>query len=141
MTLLNNRGRSKADHMVVLDIDNPGDDGLFGQRDLKLSGYVDSLGGKAIDLHGFDVEILDENSLRFYLINHRPPVNETLELDAAKFGANSTMEIFDVVRGKEATEMKWVRTIADEAIYTPNKVTATKDGGFLLTNDKYAKSK
>ena len=127
--------------MVILDIENPGEDGLFGQRDLKLSGYIDSLGGNAIDLHGFDVEILDEKSLRFYLVNHRPPVNGSLELDATKFGANSTVEIFDVARGKETKEMKWVRTVADEAIFTPNKVTATHDGGFLLTNDKSAKSK
>ena len=141
MTFLNHRRRSKADHMVVLDIDNEGDDGLFGQRDLKLSGYVDSVGGNAIDLHGISVETLDDETLRFYLVNHRPPVNGTLELDAAKIGANSTVEIFDVARGKGTTEMKWVRTISDEAIYTPNRIASTHDGGFLISNDKPTKSK
>ncbi|KAI4145893.1 MAG: hypothetical protein LQ340_006126, partial [Diploschistes diacapsis] len=106
MTLLNERGRSQADHMVVLDIDNPGADGLFGMRDLELSGYKGAFGGKDIDLHGFDVEILDDETLRFYVVNHRPPVNESLPLPGKEFGANSTVEIFDVIRGKEATEMK-----------------------------------
>ena len=140
MTFLNAQGRTGKDHLAVLDIDNPGADGLFGLRDLELSGYTGPAGTKHIDLHGFDVEIKDADTLRFYMVNHRPPMNGSLMLDATKLGANSTIEIFDVARGKETTEAKHIRTVSDEAIYTPNKVIATGDGSFVVTNDKPMKS-
>ena len=139
MTLLNARGRSGKDHLMVLDIDNPGDDGLYHPRDLKLSGYTGALSDKEIDLHGFSVEIIDEKTLRFYMVNHRPPLNGSLALDAHTVGANSTVEIFDVARGKDATEMKLVRTVYDENIFTPNRVAATGDGGFVVSNDRSGK--
>lgn len=52
-------------------------------------------------------------------------------------GANATVEVFELTRGSD--RMIHVNTVADTAIATPNKVAATGDGGFLLTNDKSSK--
>lgn len=49
------------------------------------------------------------------------------------WGPNSTVEVFDVARGAE--EMVHVRTIVSEVVATPNKLAATGDGGFVVTND------
>ena len=135
MSKLNVSGRRPGgDYVSVLDIDEPGADGLFGLRQLKPSGYTGATGDGSLDLHGFDVEVLDEATLRFWMINHRPPVDEHGKfLDAVKLGANSTVEVFDVARGTD--EMVHVRTIASEAIATPNKLAATGVGGFVVTND------
>jgi hypothetical protein len=138
MTYLNVSGRSLEDHVVMLDVDNPGADGLFGLRELELKGYTGVGGFKNMDVHGFDVDIVDDKTLRFYMVNHRPATDSSGQffLDPLKSGANSTVEMFDVPRGFQNTHMKWVKTVADEAIYTPNRVAATQDGGFLVTNDK-----
>ena len=141
MTYLNATGRTGKDHLAVLDIDNPGADGAFDLRDLEFAGYTGHAGTKEIDLHGFDVEIKDSKTLRFYMINHRPPTEGSLLLDATKLGANSTIEIFDVPRGKENMVAKHIRTISDKAIFTPNNVAATGDGSFIVSNDKPEKSK
>lgn len=141
MSYLNASRRTGEDHVAVLDIDNPGADGLFGLRELKLSGYTGAAGTQSIDLHGFDVEVVDKNTLRFFMVNHRPATDEsgTLFLNAKDVGANSTVDIFEVGRGKTATEMKWVRTVSDAAIYTPNRLALTGDGGFVISNDKSGK--
>lgn len=89
-------------------------------------------------LHGFDVDELKNSKLKFWLINHRAPVDvDKRVLDATKLGANSTVEEFEVVRG--SNNMRHIKTIVDEAIATPNKLAATGDGGFLVTNDHSGK--
>lgn len=89
MSKLNVSGRRPGgDYVSVLDIDEPGADGLFGLRQLKLRGYEGATGDGSLDLHGFDVEILDGSTLRFWMINHRPPVDgDGRYLDAVKLGA------------------------------------------------------
>ena len=143
MTLLDSSRRTGQDHVAVLDIDNPGTDGLFGLRELTLSGYTGAAGTQEVDLHGFDVEVVDADTLRFYMVNHRPPMDpsNSLALNAREVGANSTVDIFEVRRGQKATQMKWIRTVADEAIYTPNRIALTRDGGFVITNDRSGKGK
>lgn len=135
-----NSSRRGGDHISVLEIDEPGEDGLFGLHILKPVGYK-GLTSSAItlDLHGFDVEALDDTRLRFWIVNHRPPVDEkNIVLDANKLGANSTIEVFEVTRG--SSEMRHINTISNEVIATPNKVAAVGDGGVLLTNDHNIKS-
>lgn len=137
MSKLNVSGRRPGgDYVSVLDIDEPGADGLFGVRQLKRRGYVGATGDGSLDLHGFDVEVVDGGSrLRFWMINHRPPVDGAGRyLDAGKVGANSTVEVFDVERGGEEV-MVHVRTIASGVVATLNKLAATGDGGFVVTND------
>ena len=115
----------------VLDIDQPGDDGLFGVRQLSTEGYEGAMGDKILDLVGFSAEIIGQ-SLRFYFVNTRPAVDENKK---ARHPAtvNYTIDIFDLPRG--GTTMKHIRTVADPAIRTPNRVAATGDGGFVFTND------
>lgn len=134
-----NSSRPGGDHVSVLKIDEPGEDGLFGLHILKTVGYKGVTSAGSLDLHGFDVEVLDDSRLRFWMINHRPPVDEkNIVLDANKLGANSTIEVFEVTRG--SSEMLHVRTISNEVIATPNKVAAVGDGGVLMSNDHNTKS-
>lgn len=126
--------RSQTDHIAVLNIDQPGSDGLYGLHKLKVGGYLGDL-----DLHGFDVRRI-EGRLRFWLINHRPPVHPTTGefLDAWVVGANSTIEIFDLDDASETLEH--VKTIANDAIISPNNLAVDKDGlGIVITNDRNAK--
>ncbi|KAJ5932394.1 hypothetical protein N7516_006883 [Penicillium verrucosum] len=131
---LNISARSRTDHIAVLNIDQPGSDGQYGLHKLKFGGYLDDL-----DLHGFDVHSI-EGRLRFWLINHRPPVDPTTGefLDPRAVGANSTIEIFELDSASETLE--YVKTIASDAIISPNNLAVDKDGlGFVITNDRNAK--
>ncbi|CAI7584681.1 unnamed protein product [Penicillium glandicola] len=120
--------RSRTDHIAVLNIDQPGLDGLYGLHKLKVGGYMGDL-----DLHGFDVRSI-EGRLRFWLINHRPPVDPTTGefLDPRDVGANSTIEIFDLDDGSETLH---------DAIISPNSLAVDTDGlGIVVTNDRNAKA-
>lgn len=132
--------RTGTDHVAVLNLDERGPDGLYGLHELQILGEYRGLnGGKEIDVHGFDVEILKDGRLRFFMINHRPPIDPISGqgLDPKIHGANSTVEIFELKRG--TTEWNYVKTIINKVIATPNKPAATGDGGFLITNDHSSK--
>lgn len=59
-------------------------------------------------------------------------------MDGLKYGANSTIEVFEHVVGSKTLE--WVETIFEpEVIETPNNLVSTGDGGILVTNDHSAK--
>ena len=133
--LYNISARSRTDHIAVINVDQPGVDGLYGLRQLKTGGYQDEL-----DLHGFDVRKVD-GRLRFWLINHRPPVDHVTGefLDALVVGANSTVEMFDL--DETSGMLEHVKTVASEAIFTPNGVAVEEDGlGFVITNDHNTKT-
>ena len=142
MSALNESGRSQKDHVLMLDLDHPGTDGKFNMKELPFSGYSGPAGATTIDTHGFSVDILDDNTLRFLMINHRPPTDETgsFLLSAKKYGANSTIDFFQVERGFGASKLEWKRTVADPAIYTPNNIASMGNGDFYISNDKTAKS-
>ncbi|KAF7590354.1 hypothetical protein BBP40_002957 [Aspergillus hancockii] len=127
--------RTRTDHIAVLDVDHPGSDGLYGLHTLEVGdGYQGDL-----DLHGFDVRDFGEK-LRFWLINHRPPVDGVTgaPLDATRVGANSTVEVFDLAKG--STTLEHVRTVISDAIISPNDLAVDDDGvGFLVTNDHNTK--
>lgn len=69
--------------------------------------------------------------------NHRPPT----DVDVHTYGANSTIEVFQLERGSESLE--FVRTISSpEVVFTPNSVLDLGDGeegGVLVTNDHSSK--
>jgi hypothetical protein len=113
----------------------------FNMRAIKPIGhYRGATGNSDLDLLGFDVHILDDNTMRFYFVNQRPPVGAFDNIiDATNIGANSTIEIFETRRGEEM--MRHVRTIWSGAIWTPNRVVAVGDGSgvFLITNDHSVK--
>jgi hypothetical protein len=133
-SLFNVSARSRTDHISVLNIDEPGADGLYGLHQLKFD-YAGDL-----DLQGFDVKRVGDRQ-RFWLINHRPPVDPATggPLDPRKVGANSTIEIFDL--DAPSNTLTHVRTVASEAIISPNNLAVADDGvGFLVTNDHDAKA-
>ena len=141
MGRFNTSGRkSGGDHVSVLSIDSPGVNGLFSLRQLTPINYVEGTATE-LSLHGFDVEVIDNHRLRFWMINHQPFVDRDYgsrtRPNAYRHGANSTVELFDVVRGGK--EMRHVKTIADGVINTPNNLAATGDGGILITNDHSGK--
>ena len=122
----------------ILDIDEPGTDGLFGLRQLKAVGYNGATGDGTLDTVGFDVQVLDSAKLRLLLTNIRPPVDENRRyLDAKRYGGNATIEVFEMERSSR--EMKHVKTIASDAIQTPNKPASAGNGAFVVTNDMSGK--
>lgn len=107
---------------------------------LKTAGYKGlTSSAETLDIHGFDVKALNDSRLSFWIINHRPPVDEkNIVLDANKLGANSTIEVFEVSRG--SSEIIHVSTISNKVIATPKRVAAVGDGGVLMSNDYNIKS-
>ena len=126
--------------MSVLNIDEPGPDGFYGLHTLDITGdYESSIGGKDIDLHGFDIEFLPDSRLRFWMINHRPAIDESGNfLDATKSGANSTIEVFEHTPG--SYDLEFVKTLVGNAIFTPNSVAITGNGSIFFTNDHNTKT-
>ncbi|OBT60735.1 hypothetical protein VE03_09815 [Pseudogymnoascus sp. 23342-1-I1] len=134
----NASGRNANGRFVALNIDSPGLDGNYGATRLQITGdYVGPGGSKAIDPNGFDVEILPNNRLRFWMTNLRPPVDVISReyLDATKIGANTTVESFELVRGEDT--LKWTGTFGanDGVVHSANKVAADLIGGFVVSND------
>lgn len=132
--------RDLKDHISVLDIDHLGLDGLYNLRTLKITGgYRSSTGGKEIDVHGIDIESISPTRLRFWMVNYGPAIDSNgNHLDPKKVGANSTIEVFEHEKGSE--NLEWVRTIFSKAVFTPNSLVATGDGGVLVTNDHDSKT-
>lgn len=103
---------------------------------LQLSGFTEPRG---LSLHGMDVvpDEHDADILWVYLVNHRPPLDPTV--DAAKIGADSAIEIFKTRVGTRT--MEWVKTVEDPSvIVTPNDIIGGANGQeFWFTNDNVAK--
>ncbi|KAL5352269.1 hypothetical protein ACLOAV_002216 [Pseudogymnoascus australis] len=131
-------GRTPNGRFVALNIDSPGLDGNYGATRLQITGdYHGPAGSKAIDPNGFDVEILPNNRLRFWMTNIRPPVDVISGeyLDATNIGANATVESFELVRGEDT--LKWTGTFGanDRVVHSANNVAADLNGGFVVSND------
>ncbi|KAH3996503.1 hypothetical protein HBI56_137760 [Parastagonospora nodorum] len=136
---LNVTGR-KGSELIALDIDEPGVDGLYNLRPIKPIGYSGARGegDDSLDLLGFDAEILDGDTIQFYLVNERPPVGPFNNyIDATVVGANSTIDVFEMKRGADV--MRHVRTIWSPEVFTPNRIAVLGEGDFLVTNDHSTK--
>lgn len=130
--------RAGGSELMTLNVDSPGTDGMYGMHSIKPEGYDGATGDGTLDLLGFDVEVVDAATLRFWFINHRPPVDADRKyLDATKIGANSTIDVFELKRGKD--KMAHIKTVADPEVKTPNNIAVMKDGSFVVTNDHSAK--
>jgi len=128
-------GRTLTDHVSVLKIDEPGEDGLYRLHQLEVTGnYRSANGGKDLAVVGFDIEVIRKDRLRFWMVNNQPPVDDEGNLlDATKLGANSTVEVFELTRG--STKWEHIKTIFSDAVFAPNNIAAVGDGSFLVTND------
>jgi len=88
---------------------------------------------RGLSLHGMDVVPSETNpsELFVYLVNHRAPLGD---LDAAKVGADSVIEIFKTTVG--GSTLTHIKTVEDSVIITPNDVVGAPDGkSFYFTND------
>ncbi|KAF1850774.1 calcium-dependent phosphotriesterase [Cucurbitaria berberidis CBS 394.84] len=139
MKHLNATGRRPGgSELIALDIDYPGADGLYNLRAIKPAGYNGATGDESLDFVGFDAQILDGDTIRFYLINLRPPVGAFNNIiDATKLGANATIEVFETRRGED--QMRHLRTVWSPAVWSPNRVAAVGGGAFFVTNDHSGK--
>lgn len=74
--------------------------------------------------------------VRLFIINTKPFADAATGAPAGDHhatGANTTIELFSVAAG--SSELRHVRTYADELIATPNRVAPMSDGSFYFTND------
>lgn len=103
---------------------------------LKVLGFTEPRG---LNLHGMDVVVdeRDSNLLWIYLVNHRPPLD--LSVDASQVGADSVIEIFKSQVGTNS--MGWVKTMSHSSIIiTPNDIVGGTNGQeFWFTNDNHVK--
>ncbi|KAI7764796.1 hypothetical protein LZL87_004001 [Fusarium oxysporum] len=126
-------GRSQRDAIVALDIDKPIDNG-FQFRALKTPGFKGTAGDGLVNLAGFSGVEQEDGYIDLFLVNLRPSIDaEGRLVDQYVHGGNATVEHF--VTGLQATEMKHVRTYANQGIVTPNRVAALGDKTFYISND------
>ncbi|KAM0443962.1 hypothetical protein ACHAQK_002709 [Fusarium lateritium] len=131
---LNVTGRSERDAIVALDIDKPVGNG-FEMRTLETPGFSGTHGDGLINVVGFTGLENSAGGIDLMLVNLRPSADPESGkfLDQVALGANTTIEHFTT--GPAATEMKHVRTYADQGISTPNRVAVLDDKTFYITND------
>ncbi|KAF4219404.1 hypothetical protein CNMCM5878_003323 [Aspergillus fumigatiaffinis] len=128
-TLANNfnaSGRRKTDHFSVLNIDYPGEDGLYGVHHLEVTGPYKGINPEnenVLDLHGFGARKLSQSRLQFFVVNHRPPTSPEglLAENTNVVGDNSTIEVFELERG--SSKLEFVKTIVDDNLISPNDLT------------------
>jgi hypothetical protein len=92
-------------------------------------------------MHGFGAHIIDKGRrLRFWLIDHRPPLDASTGkplLDTTKVGDNSTLDVYDLDL-HHGTQLAHVRMIVSETIISSNNLVIIQDngdkGGFLFSN-------
>jgi arylesterase/paraoxonase len=98
-------------------------------------------GDGTLNLHGMDIRADPHtDTLAILLVNHRPPFHPVTRqpLDAARVGANSTIELFQTTVGSDT--MVHVRTFSNDVIRTPNDVAWVNDRAFVFTNDHSTKT-
>lgn len=135
---LNATGRGLTDRLVVLDSRGAGP--LASRiKSLTPTGFAGIGGDGTLNLHGLDIWEDPEHNLHILLINHRPPLDPITgqALDAAKIGANSTIELFRAAAGSDT--MQHIKTYSHESIQTPNDVAWVSKEGFVFTNDHSSK--
>jgi hypothetical protein len=139
----NASGRRKTDHFSVLNIDYPGEDGLYGVHHLEVTGPYKGINPEnenVLDLHGFGARKLSQSRLQFFVVNHRPPTSPEglLAENTNVVGDNSTIEVFELERG--SSKLEFVKTIVDDNLISPNDLTWVLEGHIIVTNDHLTKS-
>ena len=134
---LNASARGLTDRVAVLD--TRGDGPLASRLQWLNHNFSGIRGDSTLNLHGLDIREDSEHVLHILLVNHRPPFDPITgqPLDAAKVGANSTIELFETAEGSET--MRHVKTFAHDSIQTPNDVAWVSEESFVFTNDHSSK--
>ncbi|KAJ4296763.1 hypothetical protein N0V90_006811 [Kalmusia sp. IMI 367209] len=122
--------RLQGSELMAIYIDEPTSDDQFRMYSIKPRGYKGATGDITMDLVGFDVDASKKDKLDFWLINHRPPVDDKKQyLDATKIGSNVSIEVFSYSKG--TLEMRHMKTISHPQIYAANNLALTSNGGFV----------
>lgn len=100
-----------------------------------MTGFSGTAGDGIINFAGFGGIDVDDGAVDFFITNFRPSLDsngEILPVQAA-VGANATIEVFRLSPNTDS--LQHIRTVADPAIATPNRVAVAEGKGFYLTND------
>lgn len=129
--LFNLEKRPDSDYLAILDTKSTGS---VASRTtiVKPQNFKGTNGKGSYNLHGIGIHVEDDETLRIFLINHRPQPNPH------KNGANSTVELFESKLGSGS--MRHIQTYADEVIFTPNDLTPTGPDSFVFSNDHSVKT-
>ncbi|KAF2188074.1 serum paraoxonase/arylesteras-like protein [Zopfia rhizophila CBS 207.26] len=136
--LNSSRRRPQGSELMAIYIDEPRKEGGFRMHRIQPTLYGSESGASHLDLLGFDTEAVDSSTLRFWLINQRPPYDAKGKLlNAREYGANSTVEVYEY--RKRDKKMKHVKTVADRAIYSPANIALMGADNFVISNDRSSK--
>ena len=131
MDLFDPDNRPEDDYLAILDTKATGSVASRTTK-VKPEGFAGTNGMGSYNLHGMGVHMVDSETIRIFLINHRP------QPDPHSNGANSTVELFETTLGDGA--MRHIKTFADPAIFTPNNLVPTGPDSFVFSNDHYIKA-
>ncbi|KAF2020276.1 hypothetical protein BU24DRAFT_459870 [Aaosphaeria arxii CBS 175.79] len=130
--------RPTGSQLMAIYIDKPGKNGKFKMHRIQPTKYGSGRGEGHLDLAGFDVEVIDSSTVRFWLLNQRPPRDTGGNLlDARKLGSNVTIEVYEHKRGKQS--MVYVSTKTNSSMHSPNKIAFLGSNNFVVSNDRSAK--
>ncbi|ROW09842.1 hypothetical protein VMCG_02163 [Cytospora schulzeri] len=127
---LNLTGRSTRDAIIMMDLET------LDFSKLPMPGFPGTQGDGIINFNGFTGADREDGCVDLFITNFRPSIDTFTGLvlpDQAAVGGNSTIEVFKTC--PKADSLEHVRTIADRAVVTPNRVAVTEGGGLYLTND------
>ena len=100
-----------------------------------MSGFSGTSGDGIINFAGLAGADLDDGAAELFITNFRPSADSKGEIvpDQAAVGCNATIEVFRHL--PKTDSLQHIRTVADPAIATPNRVAVAESRGFYLTND------
>ncbi|UZJ56008.1 hypothetical protein CBS101457_005328 [Exobasidium rhododendri] len=122
--------RPEDDYVAIFDTKGTGSVASRTTK-IKPKGFTGSNGKGSYNLHAISVHLIDDETMRIFLVNHRP------QPEPMKYGANSTIELFESKLG--SSTMQHVKTFADPVIATPNNLAPTGPDSFVFSNDHYIK--
>ncbi|KAH8199844.1 hypothetical protein TruAng_006014 [Truncatella angustata] len=129
--------RGMSDAILVLDIDDLASDSEVMPRVLDTPGFPGMNGDGRLYLSGFSGSDDEDGSVRLWVVNLKPSVDPVTKdfLDHAKFGANTTIELFRT--GSKAEKLDHLKTFVHPQIVNPNRVAAVggNSNAFYFTND------
>ncbi|KAL2278407.1 hypothetical protein FJTKL_14502 [Diaporthe vaccinii] len=128
-TKLDLAGRSTRDAIIVMDLET------LDFKSTSMAGFSGTAGDGTINFAGFVGVELDDGASEFFITNFRPSVDRNGEIVPAQaaVGGNATIEVFRLLPNIDS--LQHIRTVADPAIATPNRVAVAGGKGFYLTND------
>lgn len=123
---------------MAIYIDEPRKDGLFKMHKVQPTHYGSTPGDGHLDLTGFDVEIVDSSTIRFWLLNQRPLYDATGLMDHSKKGVNTTIDVYEYRNGEKS--MRHIATSWSPKLHSPNKIAWVGANNFVVSNDRSAQA-